>query len=79
MSKTAEVNNKVWTKPFDVNISMVYGMRSIRGNYSNLKKICFLTCQNQWNKINFDKVSYLVRNAAKAVTENSLAVAAAEF
>ena len=83
-SHTVENNNDGGTnkgmKPFDVNIRAIYGMRTIGSDHTGLEKLCsILNLPKPMTVKNFNNISNTLRDAAKAVAENSMNAAAREL
>ena len=73
----ANVCNKPFVKPFEVNFRAVYGIRTIGGDHTNLEKLCGLL--NMPKPMTVNKISNVLRDAAKVVAEESMNAAAKDF
>ena len=82
-SHTVGKNNNGGTNkgmnPFDINIRAVYAVRTIGSDHTGLEKLCgMLNLPKPTTVKNFNNISNAIRDATKAVAENSMNAAARE-
>ena len=73
-------SSKKGMKPFEINVRVVYGMRTIGADHASLEKFCgFLNMPKPMKAKNFMNISNNLRDAAKVVAQRSMTTAVNEL